>query len=122
MPLVPDKIIRTAVINAKKSQFRYRLGAVIFQGNKIISTGFNKSKSHPITKDHKEFGSIHAEIDAILQAPITKEKDLFVVRLLACNTFAISKPCQMCESIIQEHEIRNVYYINRSGKIKRLKV
>jgi tRNA(Arg) A34 adenosine deaminase TadA len=115
---VPDKILRSAIRNAQRSSFKYRLGAVVFQNNKIISTGFNKGKSHPITKEYKEFGSIHAEIDAMLQTTNTNGNNLLVVRILSCNTLAISKPCEMCQQIIRKNGIRTVYYIDENQKIK----
>ena len=115
---ISDKILRAAIRSAEKSEFRQRLGAVVFSNKKVISTGFNKPKSHPITKKFK-FGTIHAEIDALLNCREDAEgKDIMVVRLLKRQEFGISKPCIMCKNIIESFKINRVFYFNRNGEIE----
>lgn len=110
---ISDKIIRAAIKSANKSTFRQRLGAVIFSGNKVHSCGFNKPKSHPITKPYHEFGTIHAEIDAIINANEPEGKDIFVVRITKSKIMSTSKPCEMCSQILRYHKINRVFYIDK---------
>jgi len=43
-------------------------------------------------------------------------KDLYVVRVLKNLDFAISYPCEVCQQLIMDVGVRNVYYINERGK------
>lgn len=114
---ISDKIIRAAIKNANRSTFRQRLGAVIFSGNKVHSCGFNKAKSHPITKPYHEFGTIHAEIDALINATEPEGKDILVVRITKTKGISTSKPCRMCSQILMHHKINKVFYIDRKGNL-----
>jgi len=41
---------------------------------------------------------------------------LYVVRVLKNLDFAISYPCEVCQQLIMDVGVRNVYYINERGK------
>lgn len=92
------------------------VGAVIVKGNKIIAKGHNNRQNN-----NNIFG--HAEINAIIKA----EKKLKDWRLDQCTLYVTLYPCKMCEMIIEESRIKNVYYLienynNKSNKFIQTKV
>lgn len=76
------------------------VGAVIVYKNKVIAKAYNRRKKCDSVISH-------AEVNAILKAA-KKLKDW---RLDGCDLFVTLKPCSMCENIIRESRICNVYYI-----------
>lgn len=92
----------------------HKLGAVIVKGNKIISVGFNKNKTH--TKSNHAWKRLHAEISAILKA----KQDLtgcsiYVYRETKNGDLGIAKPCSSCSAAIKETGIKKIYYTIQTG-------
>ena len=76
------------------------VGAIIVSNNKIVAKGHNTRE-----QDQSILG--HAEINAIMNA----SKYLNNWNLSECDMYVSLKPCSMCESIIKESRIKNVYYL-----------
>ena len=76
------------------------VGALIEFNGKIIARGFNDRKLN-----NNIIG--HAEINVIREAC----KKLKQTRLDGCNLYVTLKPCKMCNEIIKEAKIDNVYYL-----------
>ena len=91
---------------------KYRLGASLFRGSRLVSTGVNQIKTH--TKSPHSYRMIHAEIDALLRAePETVSgSTLFVVRILKNLRFASSKPCDCCWEMASSLGVRRVVYFD----------
>lgn len=84
------------------------VGAVIVYKDKVIA------KAHNIRqKTHNVLG--HAEIIAILKAA-RKLKDW---RLNDCDLYVTLKPCSMCDAVINESRIRNVFFILNKPNTKK---
>ena len=84
------------------------VGAIVINNGKIIGKGFNQRiRSNDVTG--------HAEVIAI------KEAANFINdwRLNGCDLFVTLKPCAMCEEIIKESRIDNVYYLIEKDSIKK---
>ena len=76
------------------------VSAIIVKNDKIISKAFNKrEQSHNVLA--------HAEVIAIKKA----SKKLKTWRLFDCDLYVTLKPCSICENIIKQSRIRNVYYL-----------
>ena len=102
---------------AKQSDMKKsKHGAVLVHGKDIIGKGYNKYCKN------KECYTIHAEVDAILDAMNTYGKKflpkckLYVIRIsnidkkLSRPTFKFSKPCEACSNFICKNKIEVVYY------------
>lgn len=76
------------------------VAAIIVKNNKILSTGYNKREKNKLTTSH-------AEIIAISKAN-KKLKNQF---LYNCDLYVTLKPCEMCEKVINNARINNVYYL-----------
>lgn len=113
------KFIHLALVTAELSIHpRFRLGAVIVQGPRVLSLGINSLRSHPRQINpytNLQGLSIHAELAAILRCKNTRGADLFVGRILRDGSPALAKPCHSCQAIIREAEIRRVYYSTKEG-------
>ena len=76
------------------------VGCVIVKNNKVISKSHNsRLKTNIVTS--------HAEINAIIKA----QKKIKDWRLDDCDLYVTLKPCSMCEKVINESRIKNVYYL-----------
>jgi len=99
---------------ASKSKSRRRHGAVIVKSGRVVGTGYNKDKNSPmqVSPEHiKTHCSRHAEVEAIRDANWNvKGATLYVARV---NNFGLdrnSKPCENCEVVINETQIKKVIY------------
>ena len=102
-----------------------RLGAVLIYKGKVMSVGWNSTKTSPLQKDlnrlrHFEVDcgeahhTLHAEV-----ACLTKTKDLdidwgraslFICRIKKDGSRGLSRPCPGCQALIKSMGIKNIYY------------
>ena len=109
-------ILKKGIYEAEKSDMRFEVGAVIFNGAKIFGSGHNytgKSKKiHPKYRNKKP--AVHAEQSAILKVKDWKKlsgASILVIRLTNVdNMLSMAYPCQMCMNMIQFVGIKNIYY------------
>lgn len=120
-----SNMIKVAIEEAKRSNFKHKHGCVIFKGSKIIASGYNEIRyCNELNKKYRKWiNSLHAEQKTILfsQAPV-KRCSLLVVRINNNYDLMESKPCNMCQSLIQDVGITKVYFSNRKGEIQMLKL
>ena len=108
------RIVEAAILSAEKSTYLQRVGCVIFKRTKVVSTGFNsvlkhRKKLNPVYQ--KWPGSVHAEVDAIINAKTDlKGCNLLVIRINKQGEFRLAKPCKECQKYIDYVGIRKVYY------------
>ena len=112
--------LRLARKQALKSQFRYRVGAVIVSSGRIISAGFNSIRYSKVPfRVKKPFPeSLHAEQAAILRAlhetsgdtRVFRSSTMFVARIKRDGSFGCAKPCPTCESFIKAVGIKKVIH------------
>ena len=97
----------------------YRLGAILVYKNNIVSVGMNSYKTHPILQKRTAWPFLHAEQHAIVRAGVDNCEglDLYVARVLKNNNLAMSRPCGICDKLIKEVGIKNIYYSD-GGKHK----
>ena len=84
------------------------VGAIIVYNNKIIARSHNNRQ-----KNSNILG--HAEINSILKA----EKRLKDWRLDQCEMYVTLEPCKLCEYVILESRIKNVYYLLKNENIEK---
>ena len=107
---------------------RQRLAACVVYKNEIVSVGYNKLKTHPISKrfqKHEEAIFLHAEAMALNEAskclsPQELSKaELYVLRVkksdCGATVWGLSKPCSGCMSAIEHFDIKKVYYTNNAS-------
>lgn len=109
-------VIEEAKRQSKKANWIFNLGAVVFNKDRIISAGYNRtfSQGHGYSKN-----GACAELLAIQKAPaaLLKGASIVVVRVRQSGTVGIAKPCYRCQKIIEKSGIKTLYYSDRNGKI-----
>jgi deoxycytidylate deaminase len=117
--------IRMAQKVAKQSpHHQHKLGAVIVQGNRILSTGFNSFRGSRIIGRP----TLHAESAAILK--LLKDgrqtdligADIFVSRFTRGGAIAMAKPCYHCSQLIRAVGIRRCFYTSEQGATEEWRV
>ena len=107
------RIADLAVACAELSNHRFRLGAVIHHGSRVLGVGFNQAdKTHPASPH--PFKSIHAEFSAFVNATRNvgidrlKGSSIYVHRLKADGGPGLAKPCRFCEELLNKVGVRNI--------------
>lgn len=105
----------------------FKVGAVIYYKNKMLSYGFNTTKDNPTQHKYNRFrdfenidckSSSHAEMNAIrsfLRQYRGRNIDpsklvVYVFRQHKDRTLVISKPCPACEVALRQLGVKEVYY------------
>ena len=84
------------------------ISAIIVKNDKLIAKAYNKRvKKHDVLN--------HAEVMVIKKA----SKKLKDWRLFDCELYVTLKPCSICEAIIKQSRIKNVYYLLEKPEIKK---
>ena len=108
-----------------------RVVAALVYKNKIVSFGFNQTKTHPMAakfSKHPEAIKLHAEVDCIRNAinkygvDFLKKCTLYVVRAKLRNDretfeYGMAKPCPGCEGAIRKFGIKTAIYTTNTNHI-----
>jgi deoxycytidylate deaminase len=116
-----NHILKLAIKEAQKSEFKHRHGCIIFKGSHIISTGYNKVRyCKKLDKRYRKWmNSLHAEQKTILfTREDLKRCSILIIRINRNNELCHSKPCKLCQSLISDVGINKIYYSDKSGKIQ----
>lgn len=123
-PRIKQKLVDIAVNNPGVRN-RMKMAAGIVYKNRLIATGINSYKTHPMMlQSGYRTGQIflHAETDAIKNAlkkintSQLEKCELYVVRVKHPNKYskeyvtAMAKPCSGCEKTIATFGIHQVFY------------
>lgn len=109
------KVLHLANKAAAKSTFRFKVGAVITKGGRVLSTGTNKIRYSK--HNDRPWPSVHAEEEAIMK--VLKLPDglaklagatIYVSRITADGNIGCAKPCPACQGLIDSVHIRKVIY------------
>lgn len=116
---IKQGILNRAIEEANQSNYHYKMGAVVFSGKRIISSGRNHAhrwsgRVNPIYK--KWPTSIHAEVAAILNARVDlKGSSILIVRINEKNDLRLAKPCSHCLSYLNYCGINKIIYSVKDG-------
>jgi len=105
----PPPPMRLAIKESHKSNHRFKLGACIARGNKVLVKAHNTRKTHP-KFGAGEYQTLHAESHAIYKAVRQginiKGTTLYVYR----RNNNLAKPCRCCMALIHKYGIKEVIY------------
>ena len=116
------KFLNLALEESKQSTYtRVKIGAVIAQGNKVISKGANLSTSHPIqaywnrvTNRLAPANNLHAEMHALVRAKRSGESlegaTIYIARLDRNNQLSQCRPCVACMAALTNAGIHTVIH------------
>ena len=88
----------------------HRIGSVLVKGNRVISWGYNRDKTH--TDSPHEFKSIHSEWDTIRKCTPedVRGATIYVSRSKKDGTPALARPCSSCYSMLKDLGIRSICF------------
>ena len=103
---------RAAIQESQKSTHRFKIGAAIAKGNKVLVKAHNTRKTHP-KFGSGEYNTLHAESHAICKA-VRCGIDLSGTTIyIYRHNNNLAKPCPCCMGLIHKHGIKKIVY---SGK------
>lgn len=96
--------------------------AFLIKSNIIYKIGTNKRRTHPeIFKHpyHDGYVGIHAELDCVLKLDKEDLSDynILVLRIDNNGKLNMSKPCNGCQSLLNQFNINQIWYSDPNGQI-----
>ena len=114
-----DRAIKAALVS---TYGRFRHGAVLVSGGRVISSGFNKPNFSSFAERFRTApgpATVHAEINCVYNVP--KEhlegSAVYVVRLDTEDRLRLSRPCPMCINALKFCNVAKIYYSDNDCKI-----
>lgn len=104
-------------------RYAFRHGAVLFdRSGKILSAKSNSLKTHPKLAKFTDYPYLHAESACIIGHGMDNCEglSLLVLRVLKNDQVSLSKPCVICQKVIEDAGLKSVYYTDVNGMVKRL--
>ena len=100
---------RAAIQESRKSQHRFKVGAAIAKGRRVLAKAHNTRKTHP-KFGSGDYNTLHAESHAIYKA-IRRGIDIegstiYVYR----HNNNLAKPCECCMCLIKKYGIKEIVY------------
>lgn len=105
------RFLKLAKKMSAQSESKFRVGAVIAKGSRILGAGSNDMhKTHP--KSMSSTKCIHAEHAALINSGPSDLIDAvaYVSRITRDGATAIAKPCSSCRKLLFNAGIRKVFY------------
>lgn len=119
-------LVALAVEEASKSNYKQKVGCVIFNKKNIISTGHNYSQRSvkSLLKKYQPWeGSVHAEVCAVINAKTDVSRmSMIVVRINNQGQLRLANPCKHCRAYLKYVGIKKIYYSTNDETIKIEKV
>lgn len=117
-------IIKRVLEECNMSSYRFRIGAVVFKGKRIISSGHNAIRSSTISPKYRFWpNSLHAEQAALLGINWSTLRGCSILVIKISKTQGLmsnAKPCRICMNLLDYVGIKNIYYSNEQGEIVKL--
>ena len=120
-----NRIIRFSVENIDLVSHRFKHFSFAIVKNKIISIGWNQSKSHSLAAAHDFiYPVLHSEVHALTRLKFFRDiyKHLIVanVRLNNRGEVMLSKPCWQCQKLLKNLKVKEVWYSEYDGSFSQL--
>lgn len=113
-------LIKRALQIAAKVNHRWKVGAVVAKGRKIVGQGRNyPEKTHPLAENYSH--CIHAEMSALLDLnslSLAKGATIYVARWRLDGEPGNAEPCVYCRAWIEKVGLKEVYWTAGNGLVK----
>ena len=109
-----------AIDEANKSPISFQIGCIAVVSGKIVARGCNHYRTYSKDGMIGKSCSCHAEIDVLrkcLKKNITKQINLYIVRISSVGEVMCSAPCIDCFFKMKEFNIKSLVYIGHDGDI-----
>ena len=100
---------------ARKKHQRKPMGSAYVEAGKIIIAS-NHNKTHPMSKKYdSRHECIHAEHEALRNIDDASRGVLFVYRETKAGDVAMARPCDGCQRLLRDKNVRKVIYTTENG-------
>ncbi|MEU9979617.1 hypothetical protein [Streptomyces sp. NPDC051014] len=113
-------LIRIALKAANESRCRYRMGAVVADGPRVLAARANLRRNAPDV-DYLN-ATFHAEEAALRRVRSPAGTVLYVARVDASGNAAMARPCPRCERMLAEAGVVGVYFTTWDGEVDYLRL
>lgn len=97
------RFLHVLINTALRSAERFKHGAVVVRGGRVLSIGYNK-------------GKIHAEVDALKKVSDPSGTTLYVVRIGHDGKLRLSRPCNNCLNYAINCGVKRIVYSIADGE------
>lgn len=107
-----ERLRKIAKKASESSSYKIKLGAAVFKKHRVISIGYNSTKTHPMLLKYFKHGTVHAEVACTsgINRELLKGADIFVFRESKEGMPLLSRPCGMCVQVLNEHGIKRAFW------------
>lgn len=118
------RLVSLALRESFKSSYdRVQIGAVVARRSKVVSTGANQRRGHPLQKLYNDKAgrlapahACHAEMHAIINSRDSIEgTDVYVGRWDRNGRLAMCRPCVACALALRDFGVQSVTYTTPKG-------
>ena len=112
---------------SKLSDHSQKMGCIIVNKHKIISSGFNsETKCHRVQAELDTYyykmssrGKLHAETSALLPLRFTdlSKASIFIYRETKDGNKALARPCPCCQKLLRDKGIKHIYYTGNNSLV-----
>jgi tRNA(Arg) A34 adenosine deaminase TadA len=101
-------LIELAIRQALRSRCRYRVGAVLVAGNRVLAWSPNLRRNNPmIDFRHATF---HAEEAVLRRARRTTRTVIYVARVNRAGVPVLARPCPRCQQALTAAGVARAHY------------
>ena len=105
----PPPPMRIAIKESHKSNHRFKIGAAIAKGKRVLSQACNTRKTHP-KFGSGEYSTLHAESHAVYKA-VRRGIDLRGATIyIYRHNNNLAKPCPCCTGLLSKYGIKDIVY------------
>lgn len=103
---------------------KYRIGAALIVGYKIVQVRHNTYKTHPTLAKLTKWPHLHAESYCILSHGIENCSGgiMCVARVDKEYNLRMAKPCAVCTGLMLDTGIQVCYYTDNEGEVQELRL
>ncbi|MBX9394373.1 hypothetical protein K4749_12360 [Streptomyces sp. TRM72054] len=111
-------LIDLAIRQATRSSCRYRMGAVLAMGNRVLAAGPNVFRNAP-SVDFRN-ATFHAEETVLRRARRTTGAVIYIARVDAAGRPTLAAPCPRCRTSLTAAGVVKALYTTATGDLGRL--
>ena len=117
---IRNKLLQSAIASegiGRRKNFKLSAG-LLSSTQRLVNVKSPLYKTHPILSTLSDWPYLHAETNAIISygMDFCRHLDLAVARVTLDEKPTMSKPCRVCQEIIERVGIRNVWYTDWNGE------
>ncbi|WP_167529801.1 hypothetical protein [Streptomyces spinoverrucosus] len=114
------KFIHLALRQAGRSACRFRVGAALAAGNRVLAAQPNKYRN-PGRIDFRH-STFHAEEAVLRRVTAAGGTDIYVARLDAAGRPALARPCERCMHTLADAGVLRAHYTTAHGDVHTIDV